>query len=180
MRRLSTALAIAGLAAATAVPALAARTDGQPAKAKTVHTTAAKVTAKTRKAKKGAMATADLLRSTVAPSVPSDPTVAGAKPGALPWKLASGNIVVGQGRISVSLAGFLIPGKGVGPVKTVSASLYCDGNMKPAATTKPVTLSSAGDATIDAKATLPKSCIAPLVLLHPNGQATSYVAASGW
>lgn len=180
MRRLLTVLAVAGLAAATAVPALAARTDDPPAKAQTARSTAPKVTAKPGKTKKAAMATEELLRSAVAPSVPGDPTIAGAKPGALPWKIASGTIVVGQGRISVSLGGFVIPGKGVGPVKTVTASLYCNGSMKPAATTKPVALSSSGDATIHAKAALPKSCIAPLVLVHPNGQATSYVAASGW
>jgi hypothetical protein len=41
-------------------------------------------------------------------------------------------------------------------------------------------LSSAGDATIDAKVRLPRSCLAPIVLVHPNGQAGAYVAASGW
>ena len=177
MRRLPTALALASLAlAAWAGPSLAARHTGHPSAKTTAYATSRG--ARTTMAKKAAAG--DLLRSTLAPSVPADPTIDGAKPGALPWNLKSGDVVVSDGHVQLHLAGFLIPGKGVGPVKTVSASLYCDGSAKPVATTKSSALSSAGDAAIDTAVAVPKSCIAPIVLVHPNGDAGSYVAASGW
>lgn len=125
-------------------------------------------------------ATGDLLSSMLAPSVPKDPMIAGATPGALPWKLASGDVTVTETHVLLHLRGFVIPGKGVGPVKTVDASLYCNGSTKPTATTAASKLSSAGDATMEAAVKTPKSCLAPLVLVHPNGQRSSYVAASGW
>jgi hypothetical protein len=179
MHRLWTTLAIAGLALAVwTVPSLAARQSGHPKTAKkTAYATGTKQT--TRKAR-ATMSAADLLRSSLAPSVPADPMIAGAKPGALPWRLKSGDVVISGSHVLLHFTGFLIPGKGVGPVKTVDASLYCDGSTTPAATTAASKLSSLGDATIDAAMTVPKRCLAPLVLVHPNGQAASYVAASGW
>jgi hypothetical protein len=178
MHRLLTTLTVAGLAAAVwAMPTLAAH-DSHPKSAK--GTAYATVTKKSTRKKHATATTGDLLSAMVAPSVPTDPTLAGAKPGTLPWKLTSGDVTVTDAHVLLQLRGFVIPGKGVGPVKTVDASLYCNGSTKPAATTAASKLSSTGDATIDAALKAPKSCLAPLVLVHPNGQASSYVAASGW
>lgn len=177
MRRLWTTLLTAGLAAAVwAVPTLAAYGGhSNSAKGSVSATVTRRSTQKARATTAG-----DLLSSMLAPSVPGDPTIARAKPGALPWKLTSGDVVVTDTSILLHLRGFVIPGKGVGPVKTVDASLYCNGKTTAAVTSTATKLSSAGDATIDAPLAVPKSCIAPFVLVHPNGQSDSYVAASGW
>ena len=68
----------------------------------------------------------------------------------------------------------------------VAAALFCgaDANTVPAATTPPVPLSSGGHALISTTVTLPSSCLAPIVLVHPViGSTTSssiYIALSGF
>lgn len=174
MRRLTITLATVGLALAVWVAPSLAGPHKRPA-----HR--ASTTRHTASSRARSSATGDLLRASLAPSVPADPAIDGAKPGAAPWVLRSGDVVVSaDGRVVVHLAGFLIPGKGVGPVRTLTASVYCDASTTAAATTTAAKLSSRGDATIDATAKLPASCFGPVVLVHPNGQAGSYVAASGW
>jgi hypothetical protein len=37
-----------------------------------------------------------------------------------------------------------------------------------------------GDARIEAKITLPANCLAPIVVVHPNGNPGAYIAISGW
>ena len=83
----------------------------------------------------------------------------------------------------IELDGLVIPGLGTpGPVTTVSASLYCggDANVSPAATTRPANLSSRGDAEISDHVTLPETCLAPIVLIHPNNGLARYIAVTGW
>jgi hypothetical protein len=127
-----------------------------------------------------------LFQSTLAPSVPSDPVLHGVAPGGLPWVLDSGQARLRHdGRLSVSVRGLVLPGppgNGTpGPVTTVSASLYCGSDTTPAtATTASVPLSSAGNARINARVTLPAKCLAPVVLVHPNGGAAAYIAATGF
>jgi hypothetical protein len=129
-----------------------------------------------------------IFQSTLAPSVPSpsDPTIHGVAPGGLPWVLDSGQARLRHdGRLSVRMRGLVLPGppgNGTpGPVTTVSASLYCGADTTPAvATTGSVPLSSSGDARINERLTLPAKCIAPIVLVHPNGGAAVYIAASGF
>jgi hypothetical protein len=67
-------------------------------------------------------------------------------------------------------------------VKTISASLFCgaDANTTPAATTGQVPLSTDGDARIRQQVTLPATCLAPIVLVHPNGAMTRYISVTGW
>jgi hypothetical protein len=127
-----------------------------------------------------------LFRATLAPSVPSDPVLHGVAPGGLPWVLDSGQARLRHdGRLSVRVRGLVLPGppgNGTpGPITTVNASLYCGADTTAAAaTTATVPLSSAGDARIDERVTLPAKCLAPVVLVHPNGGATAYIAASGF
>jgi hypothetical protein len=52
--------------------------------------------------------------------------------------------------------------------------------MTAAATTTQVPLSRKGNARIDQRVTLPSTCVAPIVLVHPNGIDGTYIAASGW
>ena len=124
-----------------------------------------------------------LLASSVAPSVPADPAIHGVAAGGLPWVLRSGSTELRRdGRLKVRVRGLIIPGMGTaGPVKTVSASLYCGADTTAAVSTTPATaLSAAGDARIAGRISLPAKCLAPIVLVHPNGAAGLYIAAGGF
>jgi hypothetical protein len=121
---------------------------------------------------------ADLLRSSLVGSLLSDQPVFGATRGGAPWDLARGSAVVRpDGRTTVKVKGLLIPGVGVGQVGTVSASLACNGAVVD--TSDPVPLSSRGDATIKDRLRVPARCIAPVVMVNPNGRPTVFIAISG-
>jgi hypothetical protein len=68
------------------------------------------------------------------------------------------------------------------PVTTVSASLFCgaDTSATPAVTTGQVPISPEGDAKIHQRVTLPATCLAPIVLVHPNGATARYISLTGW
>src|SRR4051794_4650634 len=73
---------------------------------------------------------ATVLDETLAPSVPTDPTFHGVAPGAAPWVLKRGDVVLKRrGKLKLRVRGLVIPnppGDGTpGPVTTISASLYC-------------------------------------------------------
>ena len=123
-----------------------------------------------------------LLRSTLAPTVLSDPTIHGVARGGVPWQLDRGQVRLRRdGRLSVDIRGLLVVGTGTtGPVHSVGASLFCGADTTAAATTASVPLSSGGDARIDARVSLPAKCLAPAVLVHPNGNTAAYIAASGF
>lgn len=143
-----------------------------------------------RTARLGGLEQRGLLISSLAPSLPTDPALHGVSPGGLPWVLDRGfALVLGGGRIIVSVHGLVIPvahgtfPPGTArPVTTVSASLYCgaDSVTTPAATTKAVDISASGNATIVDKVTVPPTCLAPIVLVHPNGGLGAYIAVTGF
>jgi hypothetical protein len=122
--------------------------------------------------------------SRLVPAIPSDPTIAGVKPGALPWQLKSGHVLIKpDGRLSLVVHGLVLTtaGGGTGPVKTVAASVFCGGAATtPTAVSTAVPLSASGDATITVMLHLPATCLAPQVFVNPNGATASYIAASGW
>jgi hypothetical protein len=130
-----------------------------------------------------------VFRSSVAPSMPApaSPTIHAVNPGGAPWVLRSGEIRLRRGgRFQVRVRGLVIPNppgdNTPGPVSTISASLYCgaDTETTAAATTSQVPLSKSGNARIDQHVTLPSTCEAPIVLVHPNGLDGLYIASSGW
>jgi hypothetical protein len=126
-----------------------------------------------------------LLDTSLAPSVPSDPMLNGASAGGAPWVLERGEAVLKRdGRLRVRIRGLVIPtapGNGTpGPVMTVSASLYCGGSSTATGTTPPAPISSGGDASMEGPVSLPAKCLAPTVLVHPNGAAGVYIAATGF
>ena len=127
---------------------------------------------------------AKVFRSSLAPSVPTDPKFHNVGAGGVPWSLDRGSVsITSGGRFELRLEGLVITGTdNPGPVKTVSASLFCgaDAETAPAVTTDQVPLSSTGDARIRQHVALPASCLAPIVLVHPNGGTTRYIAVSGW
>jgi hypothetical protein len=121
----------------------------------------------------------------LAPSVPGDPTLNGATPGGAPWVLRQGEAQLRRdGRLEVRVRGLVIPtapANGTpGPVMTVSASLYCGAGTTAAGTTPSVPISRAGDAEMVGPVSVPAKCLAPTVLIHPNGLAGVYIAASGF
>lgn len=129
-----------------------------------------------------------LIDESLAPSMPTDPVFHGVSPGSLPWVLRSGEVrLQGDGRFELRVRGLVIPTAPFtgtpGPVTTISASLYCgpDSNTMAADTTQQVPISRAGDARIeDSSFTVPATCLAPVILVHPNGLATTYIALDGW
>jgi len=126
-----------------------------------------------------------LLTTTLAPSVPTDPALNGAAAGGAPWVLKRGEAVLTRrGELLVSVRGLVIPvapfNGTPGPVKTVFASLYCGGSSTAQGSTASVPISMGGDAFMQGSVTVPAKCLAPTVLVHPNGIATVYIAASGF
>jgi len=126
-----------------------------------------------------------VLFTSLAPSVPTDPTVLGAAAGGAPWVLRSGEAKLhSDGRLTVRIRGLLIPSGQfagtTGPVKTVTASLYCAGNSTPVGTSDPVPLSSDGNARITASLALSTKCQIPALLVHPNGALGVYITTSGF
>ena len=63
---------------------------------------------------------------------------------------------------------------------TVSASLYCGAATTASGTTPSVPISRSGDADIAAQLSVPATCLAPSVLIHPNGAGAVYIAANGF
>lgn len=121
--------------------------------------------------------------------MPTDPAIHGVAPGGVPWVLDRGSVrLKADGNIRVEIKGLVIPiahgtfpaGTAL-PVTTVSASLYCaPDSLATVATTKTVPISASGDATLVDTIALPATCLAPIALVHPNGGATAYIAATGW
>jgi hypothetical protein len=125
-----------------------------------------------------------LIDESLAPS-PTDPTFHGVTPGGAPWVLKRGEVRLKRdGKLDLRVKGLVIPALGTpGPVTTISASLYCgaDSSTTAADTTQQVPISPKGDARIhDASFSVPSICLAPVVLVHPNGLGTIYIAPDGW
>jgi hypothetical protein len=128
-----------------------------------------------------------LLDASLAPSLPSDPAFHGVTPGGAPWVLDRGEVEIRRsGRLELRVRGLVIPSPDgddtPGGVTTVSASLFCgaDSEAAPADSTDPVAISRDGDARIrDRSFDVPDDCLAPVVLVHPNGNVARYIAVSG-
>jgi hypothetical protein len=112
---------------------------------------------------------------------PTDPTIHGVAPGGVPWDGGGSVSIHRDGKTNVRIRGLVITGVGnPGPVKTVSASLFCGDSTTPSATTDQVPLSAKGDADIRTRLSLSATCLGPVVLVHPNGNVHAYIAVTGW
>ena len=119
-----------------------------------------------------------LLKAPLQGSILSDPPLFGASRGGAPWQISTGEAKIGlDGTVKVEFTGLLIPNVGVGAVHTVTATVACNGLR--VATTAPVPLSAEGNAEIKEQVNLPDRCLAPAVLINPNGNANVYIAATG-
>jgi hypothetical protein len=129
---------------------------------------------------------APLLKATLAPSLLSDPDVHGVARGGAPWVLQRGDVrLKSDGTFDLRVQGLVIPTMGnPGPVNTIDASLYCAPDTGPGsdavATTQSVPISRSGDARIQDTIRVPPTCLAPVILVHPNGNPTAYIAVTGW
>jgi hypothetical protein len=117
---------------------------------------------------------APLIKASLAPSLPGDPTFHGVNPGGAPWVLKRGDVRLKRdGKFRLRLQGLVIPNppgdNTPGPVMTVSASLYCGPDS-----------SRSGDAQINTTVSVPSTCLAPLILVHPNGILGTYISLDGW
>jgi hypothetical protein len=133
----------------------------------------------------GDRANRTVLSTSLAPSVPSDPTLFGAAAGGAPWVIRSGEArLKSNGRLEVRIRGLVIPVAPFtgtrGPVTMVSASLYCGASTTPVGTSSSFPISTGGNARITARLTLPTKCEVPAVLIHPNGANAVYIATSGF
>jgi hypothetical protein len=122
-----------------------------------------------------------LLQQRLIGSILSDQPIHGSNRGGLPWAGTGTAMLDRHGRFDVHIRGLVILGTdNPGPVSTVTVSLYCAPDTSPAVfTTTPAPLSSHGDARIRQHVTVPSRCLAPVVLVHPNGGA-AYIMATGF
>lgn len=122
-----------------------------------------------------------LLTAPLAGSLPTDPSLFRVAPGALPWVIGSGLASVrADGRMRVEVDGLVVPTpphNGTNPVPRLSASLVCNGTV--VATTATVPFSASGRAEISADVSVPTRCLAPAVLLNPNGNPGLFIAGTG-
>ncbi len=80
-----------------------------------------------------AFAMGTIFRSSIEPSVPTDPMLHGAEAGSAPWVLEHGLIRLNSmGELKVVVRGLIIPELGnPGPVTSIDASLYCGNETTP-------------------------------------------------
>jgi hypothetical protein len=128
-----------------------------------------------------------LIKESLAPSLTTDPTFHGVVPGGAPWVLKEGSVEVSGHRLDLRVKGLVIPAppgdNTPGPVTTIGASLYCgaDSDTMAAETTGQVSINRKGDARIrDNSFEVPSTCLAPVILVQPNGSTTAYIALDGW
>jgi hypothetical protein len=125
-----------------------------------------------------------LVRTTLAPSVPTDPAFHGIPAAGAPWIIRDGHVrLQPDGELEVRIRGLVLTSTGTaGPVTTISVSLLCgaDSQVGPSATTGAFPLSPAGNAHIETTLPPPATCLAPIFVVHPNGGVTRYIAVSGW
>ena len=123
-----------------------------------------------------------LLQQRLIGSILSDPPIHGAIRGGLPWEGTGTATLERRGRLEVRIRGLVIAGtNNPGPVTTITVSLYCAPDSSAAVfTTTPTPLSSHGDARVRQHVTVPSRCLAPVVLVHPNGGAGAYIMATGF
>jgi hypothetical protein len=114
-------------------------------------------------------------------------TIRGVLPGGAPWTLTRGRTrLTRAGRLSVDVEGLVITATNTsldgttGPVTKVAASLTCEASTPSVVSTATVPLSPEGDARIDERIALPKTCLAPIVLVRANSSSGPWIAATGF
>lgn len=140
-----------------------------------------------------------IFRVMLTPSLHTDPAIHGVAPGGRDWALAQGRARLEGERadrrhdssrstrarlsaleLRVQVEGLVLRGtRNPGLVTSIKASIFCGSDTAPAFLSRSASLSARGDAELDARVSLRK-CLAPVVLVHPNGDETHYIAVSGF
>lgn len=98
------------------------------------------------------------------------------------WRLRRGSVRIKSDddelELRVELRGLVLRSTGRPGVEAVRAALFCGGAR--ADTTRSARLSRRGDARIRDEVDAPRRCLAPTVLVQPNGNAGVFVAATGF
>jgi hypothetical protein len=125
-----------------------------------------------------------LIRSGLVGNLLTDPPIHGVTRAGAEWVLKKGTATLGRnGKFDLRVKGLVLTSTGTtGTVTTITASLFCAPDSDTAArfVAGPVPLEPDGDARIHQHVTVPSRCLAPVVLVHPNGGATRYIAVSGF
>jgi hypothetical protein len=123
-----------------------------------------------------------LLQQRLIGSILNDQPIHNVTRGSVAWVGKGTATLERHGRFEVHIRGLLVAGtNNTGPVSTVTVSLYCAPDSSAAVfTTASVPLSSHGDARIRQHVTAPSRCLAPVVLVHPNGGSGAYIMATGF
>jgi hypothetical protein len=129
---------------------------------------------------------AAVLTPVTGPYVGAANPIRGVDGGGLPWRLSSGNVDLrADGRLHVEVEGLVFaagPNEGTNTIPSFRAIVSCQtiDNGNPAVSnlsTDPFPASTAGDAEIDTRVSLPSPCIAPIVFVtSPTG---AWFAATG-
>ena len=124
-----------------------------------------------------------LLEARLVGSQLSDPAIHGVTRGGVPWD-GGGRATLGRhGRFEARIRGLIVSGTdNADGVTSIQISLFCapDSDAAPAFTTGSVPLSPRGNARVRQHVTVPARCLAPVLLVHPNGNLTRYIAATGF
>ena len=122
------------------------------------------------------------LRQQLVGSILSDPPIHTVVRGGVPWEGTGTAKLSRHGRFEVRIRGLVIAGTdNPGPVTSIKVSQFCAPDSSgPAFTTSSTPLSSDGNARLREKVMAPERCLAPVVLVHPNGNLAAYIAATGF
>jgi hypothetical protein len=124
-----------------------------------------------------------MLQTQLVGSTLSDLPIHNVMRGGVPWDGGGSATLRRHGRFELRVRNLVVSGTGnADGVTSITASLYCapDSDATAAFTTQSVPLSPDGDARIRQHVTVPARCLDPVVLVHPNGMDSRYIAASGF
>jgi hypothetical protein len=124
-----------------------------------------------------------LLRANLVGSILTDPPIHNVTRGGVPWEGTGTASLDRKGRFDFRIRNLIVAGTdNADGVTSIRVSLFCapDTNTTPAFTTDPAPLSPQGEARFRQTVAVPSRCLAPVLLVHPNGNLTRYIAASGF
>lgn len=113
----------------------------------------------------------------------ADPAIHGVAAAPADWRLRSGGVRLGRTTsrglsIRLEVNGLVLASTGrTGSVTTITASVFCAGTR--AGETAAARLSARGNAELRGSVAAPARCLAPEVVVHPNGNNGLFIAASG-
>jgi hypothetical protein len=125
-----------------------------------------------------------LFRSGLVGNLLTDPPIHAVTRAGAEWVLDKSSVTLNRkGKFNLRVKGLVLTSTGTtGTVTTITASFFCapDSDAVAKFVAGPVPLEPDGDARIHQTVTVPSRCLAPVVLVHPNGGATRYIAVSGF